>query len=45
MEQDHTPVMWVFVEYDIGKGIAWQPVSYKMKCDPILEKVVKGELV
>ena len=22
MEQDHSPVMRVFVEYDIGKGIA-----------------------
>ena len=31
MKPDHSLVMRVFVEYDIGKGIAWQPVSYKMK--------------
>ena len=29
MEQDHSPVMRVFVEYDIGKGIAWQPEVIK----------------
>ena len=31
MEQDHSPVMRVFVEYDIGKGIAWQPVIIILK--------------
>ncbi len=38
MEQEHSPVMRVFIEDDIRKAIVRQPASYKMKCYHVLDQ-------